>query len=418
MERHQVVIVGGGFGGLEAAKRLAKAPVQVTLIDRRNHHLFQPLLYQVATAGLNPADIAEPIRAILRRQANVEVLLGEVVSVDASADEVVLADGTRIGFDHLVLAAGARHSYFGHDEWEQHAPGLKSVEDALEIRRRVLSAFEVAEGSDDAAEREAALTFVVVGAGPTGVELAGAIAEIATHTLAKDFRRIDPATATVVLLEGVDRVLPTFHESLSRRAEEQLADLGVDVRTSTRVTGVDEAGVEIDGSDRIEARTVLWGAGVAAAPLAQSTGGELDRSGRVVVDGSLAVPGHPNVFVVGDMAAASSGGEPVPGVAPAAVQGGRHVAAAIRADLEGRGRPVFRYRDKGSLATVGRAAAVAEFGRIRLSGFVAWVLWWAVHVALLIGFRSRALVMFGWGWSWLTFKRGARLITTRWSPGG
>ena len=419
MTKNRVVIVGGGFGGLEATKRLASAPVRITLIDRRNHHLFQPLLYQVATAGLNPADIAHPIRAILRSQDNVEVLLGEVVDIDTSDDEVVVDDGSRIGFDHLVLAAGARHAYFGHPEWELHAPGLKSVEDALEIRRRVLSAFETAERSGDADERRAALTFVVVGAGPTGVELAGAIAEIATHTLARDFRRIDPTTAKVVLVEGLDRVLSTLDPRLSAQAEQQLTGLGVDVLTETTVTGVDERGVDIadqGGTGRIDAQTVLWGAGVAASPLARSLAVELDPAGRIPVDGSLAVPDHPSVLVIGDMAAATSRGEPVPGVAPAAIQGGRHVAAVIRADLAGRGRPTFRYRDKGSLATIGRSAAVAEFGRFRFAGFFAWVLWWAVHIALLIGFRSRALVLFGWGWSWLTFKRGARLITTGWRP--
>ncbi len=411
-----MVIVGGGFGGLEAAKQLASDPVEVTLIDRRNHHLFQPLLYQVATAGLNPADIAHPIRAILSSQSNAEVLLGEVVDVDPATDEVVLADGARVGFDHLVLAAGARHAYFGHDEWERHAPGLKTVEDALEIRRRVLSAFEVAERSHDPREQRVALTFVVVGGGPTGVELAGAIAEIATHTLAKDFRRIDPTTAKVVLVEGLDRVLQAFHPRLSDRAERQLAALGVEVLTGTTVTAIDATGVELEGGNRIDAGTVLWGAGVAASPLARSITADLDGAGRVPVDSSLASLEHRNVFVIGDMAAATSDGHAVPGVAPAAVQGGRHVAEAIRADLAGVARPEFRYRDKGSLATVGRAAAVAQFGRLRFAGFLAWVLWWAVHIALLIGFRSRVLVLFGWGWSWLTFKRGARLITTRWSP--
>ena len=417
MPGHRVVIVGGGFAGLEAAKRLASAPVEVTLIDRRNHHLFQPLLYQVATAGLNPADIAYPIRAILRRQRNVEVLLGEVSDVDTTGQEVVLVDGERVPFDHLILAAGARHAYFGHPDWERDAPGLKTVEDALEIRRRVLQAFEIAERTSDAAERDAALTFVVVGAGPTGVELAGAIAEIATRTLAKDFRNIDPTTARVVLVEGLDRVLSSFHPRLSERARAQLEDLGVEVRTDTRVNDVDSGGVDLDGGERIDARTVVWGAGVAASPLAQALDVDLDNAGRVPVDGALAVPGHPRILVVGDMAAAVSGGASVPGVAPAAVQGGSHAARVVRADLEGAPRPAFRYRDKGSLATIGRSAAVAEFGRLRFSGFFAWVLWWAVHIALLIGFRSRALVLFGWGWSWLTFKRGARLITTRWRPG-
>ncbi len=414
---HRVVIVGGGFAGLEAAKALAEAPVRVTLVDRRNHHVFQPLLYQVATAGLNPSDIAQPIRSVLRSQANLDVVLGEVTDVGSAA--VTLADGERLPFDHLILAAGARHAYFGNDHWERFAPGLKSVEDALEIRRRVLAAFERAERTDDPDQRRAELTFVVVGAGPTGVELAGAIAEIATRTLAKDFRRIDPATAEVVLVEGVDRVLTAFHPTLSERARTHLVDLGVDVRTGTRVTDLDAGGVTVvgpGGDDRIPAATVVWAAGVAASPLGRSLGVELDRAGRVPVDGSLAVAGRPEVFVVGDMAAATSDGEPVPGVAPAATQGGRLAAEAIKADLEGRRRPTFRYRDKGSLATVGRSAAVAQFGALRFGGFAAWVLWWAVHIALLIGFRNRVLVLFSWGWSWLTFRRGARLITGDWTP--
>lgn len=414
---HRIVIVGAGFGGLQAAKELAGVDAEITVIDRRNHHVFQPLLYQVATAGLNPSDIAQPIRSILRSQDNVRVMLGEVVAV--GADTVTLADGSELAFDHLILAAGARHAYFGNDAWEAQAPGLKSIEDALEIRRRVLGAFERAERGDDPHRRTADLTFVVVGAGPTGVEMAGAIAEIATRTLAKDFRRIDPTTARVILVEGLDRVLASFDPGLSTRAERHLHDLGVTVATGSRVTEVDADGVMISGPEgerRVEASTVVWAAGVAASPLGAHVGAELDRSGRVVVDGSLAVPDRPNVFVIGDMAAASSGGEPVPGVAPAATQGAKLVAEAIKADLAGRPRPRFRYRDKGSLATIGRSAAVAEFGRLRFAGFPAWVLWWAVHIALLIGFRSRLLVLFGWGWSWLTFRRGARLITRPWRP--
>lgn len=416
---HRVVIVGGGFGGLEAAKRLADEPVEITLIDRRNHHLFQPLLYQVATAGLNPSDIAHPIRAVLRSQANVDVVLGEVV--DVGADQVTLLDGSVIPFDHLILAAGARHAYFGNDQWERHAPGLKSVEDALEIRRRVLAAFERAERADDAATQRAELTFVVVGAGPTGVEMAGAIAEIATRTLAQDFRTIDPTTAEVLLVEGAERVLTAFDQRLSTKAEHQLGRLGVRVQTNTMVTAVDADGVTVSGPDgdrEIPSATVIWAAGVAASPLGRTLGVELDRAGRVPVDESLSLAeaGRPNVFVIGDMAAARSEGAPVPGVAPAAVQGAATAVGAILADLQGSDRPRFRYRDKGSLATIGRSAAVAEFGPLRLSGFAAWVLWWAVHIALLIGFRSRALVLFSWGWSWATFRRGARLITTPWRP--
>ncbi|MEM9609311.1 MAG: NAD(P)/FAD-dependent oxidoreductase [Actinomycetota bacterium] len=410
--RH-VVIVGGGFGGLEAAKRLGRLPVRVTLIDRRNHHLFQPLLYQVATAGLSPADIAYPIRSVLRTTDNVTVLLGEVVDVDVERRSIRLAEGDELDYDSLVLAAGATHSYFGNDDWEQHAPGLKTIEDAIEIRRRVLQAFERAERTDDPEERRALLTFAVIGAGPTGVEMAGAISEIALRTLSRDFRRIDPTTARVVLVEAADRVLPVYPEGLSTKALRQLRALGVEVQTSTRVEAIDADGLDTDGG-RIEARTVVWGAGVQASPLGASLGCELDRAGRVIVDEHLNVPGRPDVFVIGDQAAIADGDGLVPGVAPAANQAGRHVAKVIEADLAGESRPRFRYRDKGSLATIGRSSAVADFGRLRFSGFVAWVLWWAVHIAFLVGFRSRAIVMFGWGWSYLTFQRGARLITGRW----
>ncbi|MEO1065245.1 MAG: NAD(P)/FAD-dependent oxidoreductase [Actinomycetota bacterium] len=412
---HHVVIVGGGFGGLEAAKRLAKVSgVDVTLIDRRNHHLFQPLLYQVATAGLNPGDIAYPIRSVLRRHDRVHVLLGEVTDVDPDARQVILDGDERLDYDTLILAAGATHSYFGNDDWETDAPGLKTIEDAIEIRRRLLTAFEQAEREADPAARRALLTFVVVGAGPTGVELAGAISEIALRTLARDFRRIDPTTTRVVLVEATDRVLPVYPESLSAKALRQLRELGVEVQTGTRVEALDDGGVTTD-SGRIDARTVVWGAGVSASPLGAALGCELDRAGRVVVDEHLAVPGHPEILVIGDQAASTTKrGRAVPGVAPAAVQGGKHAAEVVRADLAGKQRPTFRYRDKGSLATIGRSAAVADFGRLRFSGFPAWVLWWAVHVLFLIGFRSRALVMFGWGWSYLTFQRGARLITGKW----
>ncbi len=415
---HHVVIVGGGFGGLEAAKRLAKlSGVEVTLVDRRTHHLFQPLLYQVATAGLNPGDIAYPIRSVLRSHERVHVLLGEVTAVDPEAREVVLDDDERLGYDTLILAAGATHSYFGNDGWEADAPGLKTIEDAIEIRRRLLTAFERAEREDDPTARRALLTFVVIGAGPTGVELAGAISEIALRTLARDFRRIDPTTTRVVLVEAADRVLQAYPESLSAKALRQLRELGVEVQTSTRVEALDDRGVTTD-SGRIESRTVVWGAGVAASPLGTGLGCDLDRAGRVLVDEHLAVPGYPNILVIGDQAAVTTKrGEPVPGVAPAALQGGKHAAKVVKADLAGKRRPTFRYRDKGSLATIGRSAAVADFGRLRFSGFPAWVLWWAVHVVFLIGFRSRALVMFGWGWSYVTFQRGARLITGRWRAG-
>lgn len=413
------MIVGGGFGGLETAKRLADLEVSVLLVDRRNHHLFQPLLYQVATAGLNPGDIAQPIRSILRDQANAEVLLGEVTGIDLDVRTVTVDDGDRHPYDYLVLAAGARHAYFGNDHWEARAPGLKSIEDALEIRRRVLFAFEAAERADDEAARRRALTFVVVGAGATGVELAGAIADIATATLSRDFRRFDPAAARILLVEGADRVLTPFAPSLSAKAERMLGDLGVEVRTKTMVTdiGADRVVLETDGRPQtIETDTVIWAAGVAASPLGDELGAVLDRSGRVEVTAQLTVPGRPEVFVIGDMAAATTRGEPVPGVAPAAMQGGQHVARCVAADLTGEARPSFTYRDKGSLATIGRSAAVLEIGRIRMAGLVAWIAWWALHIALLIGFRSRVWVFFGWAWNWITHRSGARLITTPWRP--
>jgi NADH dehydrogenase len=411
-DTHRVVIVGGGFGGLFTAKALADAPVQITLIDRRNHHLFQPLLYQVATAGLNPSDIAYPIRAIVRKQRNVRVLLGEVTGIDAEERAVTLADGSSLPYDTLVLATGATHAYFGNDHWAQHAPGLKTVEDALDIRARVLLAFERAERETDAVRRQAELTFVVIGGGPTGVELAGAISEIALRTLSRDFRSIDPTTARVVLVEGLPRILTAYPESLSAKATTQLRELGVEVRTDCKVTGIDADGVDTT-TGRIEARTVVWGAGVAASPLGQALGVPLDRAGRVVVEPDLSIPGHPEVLVIGDLAAAKQAdGSPVPGVAPAAMQGGRHAAKVVRADLAGTVRPTFRYRDKGSLATIGRSSAVADFGPgRRFSGFPAWVLWWLVHLLYLVGFRNRLLVWFSWAWQWLTFQRGARLIT-------
>ena len=415
-DRPRVVIVGGGFGGLAAARGLADTPVEVTVIDRRNHHVFQPLLYQVATAGLNPSDIAYPIRGVLRKQRNARVLLAEVVGIDLESRAVVLDDETTISYDQLIVATGVTHDYFGHDEWERHAPGLKTIEDAIEIRRRILSAFEAAERADDSTEQVALLTFVIVGGGPTGVELAGAIAEIATHSLARDFRRIDPTTARIVLVEGLDRILSTYPAKLSQKALDQLRGLGVEVRTGTRVVQVDDAGVDTD-RDRIEARTVVWSAGVAGSTLGRILSSEVDRAGRVSVEADLSLSGHPEVLVIGDLASViGKGGRPIPSVAPAAIQGGTHAARVVRADLAGRSRPSFRYRNQGSLATIGRSRAVADFGILRVSGFAAWVMWWAIHITFLIGFRSRLLVMFSWGWAWLTFQRGARLITAPWRP--
>ena len=416
----RVVIVGAGFAGLEAARALRRAPVAVTVVDRRNHHLFQPLLYQVATAALNPSDISAPIRHVLRRQENAEVLLGEVASVDPARRVVRLDDGAEIPYDFLVLATGATHSYLGHDGWAPLAPGLKTIEDAVEIRRRLLLAFELAEREGDEGRRRALLTFVLVGGGPTGVELAGALAEIASRTLASDFRHIRPESARVVLVEAAPRVLPAYPESLSAAAREQLARLGVEVRTGAKVTAIDEGGVSV-GEERIEARTVLWAAGVAASPLARSLGAPLDRAGRVRVNPDLTVPGHPEILVTGDLAALErGGGELVPGVAPAAMQEGRHAARLIERALRGEATEPFRYRDKGLLATVGRAAAVARIGRLEFSGLPAWLAWLFVHIFFLIGFRNRVAVILQWAWSYVTFKRGARLITDtaeRWRLG-
>lgn len=410
-----VVIIGGGFGGLAAAQRLARAAVRVTVIDRRNHHLFQPLLYQVATAGLAPADIAQPIRSILAGQPNAEVVLGEVVDIDRNEQVVQLENGHRVRFDYLVLAAGTTHSYFANPEWEQHAPGLKTVEDALEIRRRVLTAFERAEHTDDESERRANLTFVVVGGGPTGVEMAGAIAEIAFRTITDEFRNIDTSTAKVILLEGLDRVLSTYPESLSTKATDQLRALGVDVRTGVMVTSVDAHSVETDDGV-FETRTVVWGAGNAASPLASMLGAPTDRAGRVEVGHDLSVPGSPQLFAIGDVAHAMSAGTVVPGVAQGAIQGGTHVAKMITADLAGRPRTSFRYRNKGELATIGRSSAVGVIGPARLSGWIAWMAWWSVHIVFLIDFRSRFSVLLNWSWNYLTFQRGSRLITGPWRP--
>jgi NADH dehydrogenase len=406
-----LVIVGGGFGGLAAARGLARAPVDVTLVDRTNHHLFQPLLYQVATAGLSPAEIAYPIRRILRRQANARVILGEAVAVDAAARRVQLADG-ELRWDWLILAAGAGHSYFGRDDWEAHAPGLKTLDDALEIRRRALVAFENAERADDAEARRRWLTFVVVGGGPTGVEMAGAFAEIARHSLVRDFRRIDPRTARVLLVEAGSRILPAYPPELSAEAQRQLETLGVQVWTGAAVTGVDSRCVQV-GGDRIAAQTIVWAAGVQASPLARSLGVPLDRAGRVRVLPDLTAPGHPSVLVIGDLAAVEQDGGLVPGVAPAAIQMGEHAARNVRRAVRGEALLPFRYRDKGSLATIGRKSAVALIGRWRLSGAVAWLAWLTVHIFFLIGFRNRFVVLFTWAWAYLTYDRSARLILGR-----
>ncbi|GHE40383.1 NAD(P)/FAD-dependent oxidoreductase [Vulcaniibacterium thermophilum] len=409
-----VVVVGGGFGGLWTTRGLARADVRITLIDRRNHHLFQPLLYQVATAGLSAPDIAAPLRHILRGQRNVEVRLGEVVAIDAAARTLALADGTRLAYDLLVLASGATHAYFGHDDWAAHAPALKTLDDALEVRRRVLLAFERAEAADDAAERAAWLHFAVVGGGPTGVELAGTLAEIARHTLRGEFRRIDPSQARVRLIEAGPRVLATFPERLSAKARRQLERLGVEVVTGAPVGAIDATGYVLAG-ERIAARTVLWAAGVAASPLAAMLGAPCDRAGRVQVAPDLTVPGgRPEIFVIGDAAAVRTpDGHPVPGVAPAAKQMGRHVARTIRDRLRGRPSRPFRYRDYGNLATIGRRAAVVDLRGVRFSGVLAWWFWLAAHVFFLIGFRNRLIVLLNWAWAYLTYQRHARIVLER-----
>lgn len=410
--RPHVVIVGAGFGGLAAAQGLARAPVDVTLIDARNHHLFQPLLYQVATAGLSPADIAWPIRRIVRHQANTRVLLGRITAIDQAAGAVVLAGGNTIAFDHLVIATGARHGYFGHDEWEPHAPGLKTIDDATAIRRRILLAFERAEAEPDPAARSRLLTFAIIGAGPTGVELAGAIAELARKALAADFRNIDPRQARVLLIEAGPRVLPPFPESLSAFAARSLTRLGVEVRMGQAVTACDATGIAL-GDEHVPAGTVIWAAGVAASPAAQWLDVAADRAGRVPVEPDLSVAGRANVFVIGDTAAVTDHrGNPVPGIASAAKQQGAYVARMIAARAAAKPLPTpFRYRHFGNLATIGRRAAVIDFGRLRLAGRLAWWIWSIAHVYFLISLRNRVLVAIQWLWLYVTFDRGARLIT-------
>jgi len=406
----RVVIVGGGFGGLSAAKGLADAPFDVTLIDRNNHHLFQPLLYQVATAGLSPADIASPIRGILSGQRNIRIMLAEVSGVDIARKEVI-ADGKRVKYDYLVLATGARHGYFGHDNWAKFAPGLKTIDDATYLRRRILLAFERAENETDVDERRRLMTFVVVGGGPTGVEMAGAIAELAKRALVSDFRSIDPLCARITLVEAAQRLLTPFDPSLSDAARSSLKKLGVDLRLGAAVTNCSCEGVRL-GDDFIPTRTIIWAAGVIASPAGRWLGAEIDRAGRVKVRADLSVPGHPEVFVIGDTAALTgANGAMLPGVAPVAKQQGQYVARALVALHQGRPPVVFCYRDFGSLATIGRSRAVAQFGKLRLSGFPAWLLWSVAHVYFLIGFRNRFVVALNWAWSYITFERGSRLIT-------
>ena len=414
MTNPRVVIVGAGFGGLSAAKVLAGKPFDITVIDQHNYHLFQPLLYQVATAGLSPADIASPIRGILAREQNVNVILGKVSAIDTERREV-LADGRRVPYDILILATGARHAYFGHGEWAASAPGLKTIDDATYIRRRILLAFEKAETETDPAERARLLNFVIVGGGPTGVEMAGAIAELANRALAKDFRSIDPRAARIILVEAAPRLLTPFDPPLSEAARTSLEQLGVEVRTGAAVTALDDAGVSIgQGSEatRIEARTVVWAAGVMASPAGQWLGVETDRAGRVKVAPDLSVPGLRDVFVIGDTAALDDAkGNPLPGVAPVAKQQGIYVAKLLLARQKGETLPPFRYRDYGSLATIGRKRAVIQMGRFRLKGFFAWLMWCVAHIYYLIGFRNRFVVAISWLWNYLTFQRATRLIT-------
>ena len=410
MNKPRVVIVGAGFGGLSAAKAIAGSAFDVTVIDRHNYHLFQPLLYQVATAGLSPADIASPIRGILAPHKNVNVVLGQVSGVDTQQHEVV-AEARRIPFDYLILATGAQHAYFGHGEWAPFAPGLKTIDDATCIRRRILLAFEKAETETDAAERARLLNFIIVGGGPTGVEMAGAIAELANRALAKDFRSIDPRSARIILVEAAPRLLTSFEPSLSQAAKTSLEQLGVTLRLDTAVTALDAEGVSV-GTQRIEARTVVWAAGVMASPAGQWLGADTDRAGRVKAAPDLSVPGHPDIFVIGDTAGLNdANGNALPGVAPVAKQQGQYVAALLIARQKGQTIASFRYRDFGSLATIGRKRAVIQMGRFKLKGFVAWLLWCVAHIYFLIGFRNRLAVAINWLWNYATFQRGTRLIT-------
>jgi NADH:ubiquinone reductase (H+-translocating) len=408
--RPRVVILGAGFGGLSVAKGLANSPFDVTIVDQHNYHLFQPLLYQVATAGLSPADIASPIRSIMRDARNVSVVLAKVGKIDVGRREVV-AENRRLPFDYLIVATGAQHAYFGHDEWEAAAPGLKTIDDATYLRRRILLAFEKAETEPDPAERARLLNFIVVGGGPTGVEMAGAIAELAKRALARDFRHIDPRQARIILVEAAPRVLTAVDPSLSEAAQRSLRQLGVEIRLGAAVTGCDEGGVHL-GAETIESRTIIWAAGVMASRAGQWLGAETDRAGRVKACADLTLPGNPDIFVIGDVACVlGADGTPLAGVAPVAKQEGQYVAALLKARLRGKTVPPFQYRDFGSLATIGRKRAVAQLGRLKLTGFPAWLLWSVAHIYFLIGFRNRLAVALSWAWSYVTFQRGTRLIT-------
>ncbi len=414
MEKKRVIIIGGGFAGLAAAKGLADTDLDVTLIDRTNHHLFQPLLYQVATAGLSPANIAQPLRFILRDAENIEVLWSEVTSIDIAARSVTTNDDV-FSYDYLIVATGARHSYFGHPEWEQYAPGLKTLEDAVEIRRRIFTAFEVAEKAKTIEEQQAALTFVVIGGGPTGVEMAGAIGELSRQALKRDFRKIDPSMSRVIMIDAAHRVLPSFAEDLSDSAYDDLSELGVDVRVDRKVTNIDATGVTVDG-EHINANTVVWAAGNAASPLGKMLG-EVDRPGRVLVQPDLSIAGHPEIFALGDMAHfTDKKGNPLPGVSPVAIQMGQHAAKNILALTQGRTTTAFTYWDKGSMATIGRNRAVADLHWIKFTGFIAWLAWLFVHLAFLVGLRNQFLVFAQWTYSYFTFGKAARLITNAFKP--
>ncbi len=410
----QVLIVGGGFAGLNAAKGLGNVKdVEVTVIDKSNHHLFQPLLYQVAMAGLSPADIAAPIRSLLARYRNIRVLQGAVRKLNLQ-DKNVETDFGSLSFDYMILCCGAQHSYFKHEEWEEFAPGLKNLEQATEIRRRVLSAYEAAERSTDPADRKRLLTFVIVGGGPTGVELAGAIGEMSRFTLARDFRSIDSTSARIILIESGDRILSMFEESLASHAARDLEQLGVQVWTNSLVTNIDSMGVEVGSTERIQSATVLWAAGVQASPIGKETGLEVDRQGRIIVEEDLSIKGFPDIFVAGDQANFShQNGKPLPGVAPVATQQGNFLAKMIRREVKGLPREAFRYVDKGQMATIGRSRAIVQTGKFKVTGFVAWLMWLLVHIYFLTGFKNRTLVVLQWGWSYLTFRRGARLIVSK-----